>query len=87
METVSGLTQDFPYHCVNPEIREVEHCVWLDNDHRPHFKGHDIQDWAKGHDTELRFHLPSSTEETVGKKKINIKQHIKLLTNKTTLAK
>lgn len=69
METASGLTQDFPGHCVSQEIRETEHCVWIDNDEGPPFKGHDMQDWAKGHDIEWRFHLPCSAQETVGEKK------------------
>lgn len=69
METASGLTEQFSCHCVNQEGRAGEHCVWIDNDQGPHFKGHDTQDWAKRHDIEWKFCLPVAHKKQLVKRK------------------
>lgn len=55
---------------------------------RSHFKGHDLQDWAIAHDLKWRFHLPHNLHcaGPIDKENEILKQRIKLLTGKTTLA-
>ena len=58
-----------------------------DNDQGSHFKGYDVQDWAKEHDIEWRFPLPYNMRaaELVKRKNGMLKQHTELLTGKTHL--
>lgn len=93
METVTGLTLTIPYYSTNQAviIRELEklstmyrYPYWTDNDRRSHFKGHDVQAWAKEHDIQWRVHHPCNLQASglVERKNLILKQQIKLLTSK-----